>query len=147
LEETVHVSLMQITPTSGKGTLEHGGVMVQRGGRTPSRHKPRVGDGTRLWANQGSWGVCESALKPRQAGKVHGRNAKVPNRIWETRLSGIIGGPAKRSHGGIVNPSCNRKGKYGNPAPIAGARGLYPNSLWTVDICVGPSTSPRASPR
>jgi hypothetical protein len=60
---------------------------------------------------------------------------------------GLSGGPAKRSHGGIVNPSCNRKGKYGNPAPIAGARGLYPNSLWTVDICVGPSTSPRASPR
>jgi len=26
-----------------------------------------------------------------------------------------------------VNPSCNRKGKYGNPAPKAGARGLYPS--------------------
>ena len=23
----------------------------------------------------------------------------------------------KRSHGGIVNPPCNRKGKYGNPSP------------------------------
>ena len=40
---------------------------------------------------------------------------------------GLLGGPAKRSHGGIVNPSCNRKGKHGNPAPKAGARGLYPN--------------------
>src|SRR6202040_3036427 len=40
---------------------------------------------------------------------------------------GLLGGPAKRSHGGIVNPSCNRKGKHGNPAPTAGARGFYPN--------------------
>ena len=39
------------------------------------------------------WGVCEPALKPRQAGKAQGRNAKIPNRIWENRLSGIIGGP------------------------------------------------------
>ena len=40
---------------------------------------------------------------------------------------GLLGGPAKRSHGGIVNPSCNRKGKHGNPAPTAGARWFYPN--------------------
>jgi hypothetical protein len=40
---------------------------------------------------------------------------------------GLLGGPAKRSHGGIVNPPCNRKGKHGNPAPTAGARGFYPN--------------------
>jgi hypothetical protein len=40
---------------------------------------------------------------------------------------GLLGGPAKRSHGGIVNPSCNRKGKHGNPAPTAGARRFYPN--------------------
>jgi len=91
--EAVHVSLMSVTPASGKGTLDHGGVIVQRGGRTQSRHKPHVGDGARLWANHGSRGVCESALKPRQAGKVHGRNATVPNRTRENRLSGIIGGP------------------------------------------------------
>ena len=102
-QETVHGSLMQVTPTSGKGTLDHGGAMVQRGGRTPSRHKPSAVDGARPWANHGSRGVCESALKPRQAGKAHGRNAMVPNRTWENRPSGIIGGPAKRSQGGIVN--------------------------------------------
>ncbi len=45
----------------------------------------------------------------------------------KTGCPGLSGGPAKRSHGGIVNPSCNRKGKHGNPAPIAGAHGLYPN--------------------
>ena len=46
-----------------------------------------------LWANHGSGGVCEPALKPLQAGKAHGRKAKVPNRTWEIRPYGIIGGP------------------------------------------------------
>ena len=32
-----------------------------------------------------------------------------------------------RNAAGIVNPPCNRQGKCGNPAPTAGARGLYPN--------------------
>ncbi len=32
-------------------------------------------------------------LTPREAGKAHGREAKVSNRTWENRLSGIIGGP------------------------------------------------------
>jgi hypothetical protein len=66
-QETVHGSLMQVTPTSGKGTLDHGGVIGQRGDRTLSRHKPYVGDGATPWANHGSRGVCESALKPRQS--------------------------------------------------------------------------------
>ena len=39
------------------------------------------------------WGVCEPALKPRNAGKAHGRKAKVSNRTWEIRPYGIIGGP------------------------------------------------------
>src|SRR5229473_6004480 len=45
----------------------------------------------------------------------------------KTGRPGLSGGPAKRSHGGIVNPSCNRKGKPGKTAPTAGARGFYPN--------------------
>src|SRR5216683_1711273 len=45
----------------------------------------------------------------------------------KTGRPGLSGGPAKRSHGGIVNPHCNRKGKCGNPPPTAGARGFYPN--------------------
>ena len=49
--------------------------------------------GTRLWANHGSPSVCVPALKPHEAGKAHGRKAKVSNRTWENRLSGIIGGP------------------------------------------------------
>ena len=50
-----------------------------------------------------------------------------PTGPGKTGRPGLSGGPAKRSHGGIVNPSCNRKGKCGNPAPTAGARGFYPN--------------------
>jgi len=35
----------------------------------------------------------------------------------------------KRSHGGIVNPPCNRKGKNGNPSPTGRrARGLSQQS-------------------
>src|SRR5579864_2115705 len=103
-QETVHGSLMQVTPTSGKGTLDHGGAIVQRGGRTLSRHKPYAGDGARPWANHGSRGACESALKPRQAGKAHGRNATVPNRTWENRPSGIIGGPMGHSRNRRIRP-------------------------------------------
>jgi len=65
---------------------------LQRGDRTLSRHKPSAGDGARPWANHGSRGACESALKPRQAGKAHGRNAKVPNRN--------LGKPAVRDYRG-----------------------------------------------
>ena len=61
-------------------------------------------------------------------GKAHGRNAKASNRTWEIRPSGIIGGPRKRSYGGIVNPSRNRKGEDGNPPPSRPAR---PSSIPT----------------
>jgi hypothetical protein len=39
-QETVHGSLMQVIPTSGKGTLDHGGVTYNEGGRTQSRPEP-----------------------------------------------------------------------------------------------------------
>src|SRR5260370_42322441 len=102
---------MQVRPTSGKGTRDQGGVIDQRGGRTPSRHKPHVGDGTRVWANHGRRGVCESALKPRQAGKVHRRNATVPNRTWENRPSGIIGGPRETQPWWNCEPALQPKGQ------------------------------------
>jgi hypothetical protein len=41
---------------------------------------------------------------------------------------GLSGGLGKRSQGGIVNPSCNQKGKNGNPPPKAGAPEFYPNN-------------------
>src|ERR1700747_27829 len=39
-QEAVHVSLMEVMPTSGKGTLGTWWFHFQRGGRTQSRHKP-----------------------------------------------------------------------------------------------------------
>jgi hypothetical protein len=63
----------------------------------------------------------------------------------KTGRPGLSGGPAKRSHGGIVNPPCNRKGKCGNPAPTAGARGFYPNRrFWPrCGVVVGAGQSQR----
>jgi|HubBroStandDraft_3_1064219.scaffolds.fasta_scaffold14863_3 hypothetical protein len=117
---------VKVTPTSGKETLDTWWFHLQRGVRTQCRVAPHAGEGTRPGAHHERRGVCESALKPRQAGKTQGRNARVPNRTWEIRLSAIIEGPAKRSHGGIVNSPCNRKSKCDNPASKAGARG-HPN--------------------
>ena len=59
----------------------------------------------------------------------------------KTGRPGLSGGPAKRSHGGIVNPPCNRKGKCGNPAPTAGARGFYPNQPNTYSTQSGKGVS------
>jgi hypothetical protein len=53
--------------------------------------------------------------------------AETPNRTWENRLSGIIGGLRKRGHGGNGNPPRSRKSEDGNPPPTAGAPELYPN--------------------
>ena len=39
-QEAVHVSLITVTPRSGKETLGTGWCHGQRGGRTQSRHKP-----------------------------------------------------------------------------------------------------------
>jgi hypothetical protein len=39
-QEAVHVSLMEVTPTSGKGTLGTWWFHCQRGGRTQSRPEP-----------------------------------------------------------------------------------------------------------
>jgi hypothetical protein len=39
-QEAVHVSLIKVTPRSGKETLGTWWFHVQRGGRTQSRHKP-----------------------------------------------------------------------------------------------------------
>jgi hypothetical protein len=67
---------MEVTPTSGKGTLDTWRFHRQRGVRTQSRVEPYVGEGTRPGANHRSRGVCESALKPCQAGKAQGRKCQ-----------------------------------------------------------------------
>jgi len=64
-QETVHVSLIKVTPRSGKETLGTWWCYRQRGGRTQSRPKP-----THELALSGEQttpprGVCEPALEPR----------------------------------------------------------------------------------
>lgn len=126
-QETVHGSLMQVTPPSGKGTLDHGGVIVQRGDRTLSRHKPSLemalgrGQTTEVGA------YANQRLNLAKLGRPMEEMPWFRTGPGKTGRPGLSGGPAKRSHGGIVNPLCNRKGKCGNPAPTAGARGFYPN--------------------
>src|SRR5262245_61234284 len=120
-QESVHDSPATVTPGLGKGTLDTWRFHRQRGGRTQSRHTADACGGTRLWANHGGKGVCEPALKP--------------HRRWEglwKKGQGFkpdLGNPAVRdyrgatgnvSHGGTVNPSCNRKSRNGNPSPTAG---------------------------
>jgi hypothetical protein len=110
-EETGHVSLMQVTPATGKGTLDLWWFHHQRGVRTQSRVKPYVWEGTRPGANHGRRGACESALKPRQAGKASGGNTKIPNRT--------VGKPAVR----------NYRGASGNVALQLARRSSIPTRL------------------
>jgi hypothetical protein len=63
-QESVHDSLVTVTPGLGKGTLDTWRFHRQRGGRTQSRHQADACGGTRLWANHGGRGVCEPALEP-----------------------------------------------------------------------------------
>jgi hypothetical protein len=64
-QEAVHVSRMEVTPTSGKGTLGTWWFHLQRGGRTQSRHKPTYETELSREQTIGSRGVCEPALEPR----------------------------------------------------------------------------------
>src|SRR5450756_2348407 len=68
-QEAVHVSLMEVTPTSGKGTLGTWWFHVQRGGRTQSRHKPTHEMELSCEQTIRSRGVCAPALEPRGEGE------------------------------------------------------------------------------
>jgi hypothetical protein len=65
-EEAGYVSPMEVTPKSGKGTLDTWRLRRQRGGRTQSRRSTDAGGGARLWVNHGYRGACEPALNPRR---------------------------------------------------------------------------------
>src|ERR1700730_14126374 len=63
--EPVHVSRMEVMPTSGKGTLGTWWFHFQRGGRTQSRPKPTHELELGYEQTIRSRGVCAPALKPR----------------------------------------------------------------------------------
>jgi hypothetical protein len=126
-QETVHGSLMQVTPTSGKGTLDHGGVTYSEvvGLRADISLPLEMALGRGQTTEVGAY--ANQRLNLAKLGRPMEEMPWFRTGPGKTGRPGLSGGPAKRSHGGIVNPSCNRKGKYGNPAPTAGARGFYPN--------------------
>ena len=64
-QEAVHVSLMEVMPTSGKGTLGTWWFHFQRGGRTQSRHQPTHELELSYEQTIRRRGVCAPALKPR----------------------------------------------------------------------------------
>jgi hypothetical protein len=64
-QEAVHVSRMEVTPTSGKGTLGTWWFHGQRGGRTQSRPEPTHEMELGCEQTIRSRGVCEPALEPR----------------------------------------------------------------------------------
>src|ERR1700732_2396747 len=64
-QEAVHVSPMEVTPRSGKGTLGTWWFHVHRGGRKQSRHKPTHAMKLSCEQTIRSRGVCEPALEPR----------------------------------------------------------------------------------
>jgi hypothetical protein len=63
-QEAANVSLIKVAPRSGKGTLGTWWFHFQRGGRTPSRHKPTHEMELSGEQTIRSRGVCEPALEP-----------------------------------------------------------------------------------
>src|SRR6516165_12150918 len=127
-EEAVHVSLMEVTPTSGKGTLGTWWFLRPAQARLDKTEHTNCsqGQGRSYEQTLCRRGVCAPALEPQ--GEGEGSSTKGQGFKPDLRNSAVRhyrGGFVKRSHGGIVNPPCNRKGKNGNPSPTGWrARGL-----------------------
>jgi hypothetical protein len=68
-QEAVHVSLIEVTPRSGKETLSTWWCHGQRGGRTQRRPKPSHEKALSCEQTTHSRGVCEPALEPRGEGE------------------------------------------------------------------------------
>ena len=94
-QEAVHVSLIKVTPRSGKETLGTWWFHFQRGGRTQSRPKPTHEMELSCEQTIRGRGVREPALEPHGEWEGSRTKAKTSNRTWEIRPSGIIGGPSK----------------------------------------------------
>ena len=119
---------MKATPTSGKGTLGTWWFLRQARARLDkTEHINRSqGQGRSQEPTIRRRGVRAPVLEPRDEGE--GSWTKCQGFKPDLRNSAVRhyrGGHGKRRHGGIVNPSCNRKSKNGNPPPKARrARGL-----------------------
>ena len=127
-EEAEHVSPWEVTPTVGKGTL---GTWWFRRSAGQSDAAPTISltyeTGLSFGQTTEVGAYTDQRLNLAKLGRLKEERPRLRTGPGKSGRPGLSGGPAKRSHGGIVNPPCNRKGKCGNPAPTAGARGFYPN--------------------
>jgi hypothetical protein len=73
-EEAVHVSLMEVMPTSGKGTLGTWWFLRQARARLDKTEHLNRSQGQERSQEQTNRrrGVCAPALEPRVEGKAHG---------------------------------------------------------------------------
>jgi len=146
-EEAVHVSLMEVTPTSGKGTLGTWWFLRPAQARLDKTEHTNCsqGQGRSYEQTLCRRGVCAPALEPQ--GEGEGSSTKGQGFKPDLRNSAVRhyrGGFVKRSHGGIVHPPCNRKGKNGNPSPTGWrARGLSQQARYAP---LSHPTSRRGSP-
>jgi hypothetical protein len=101
-QETVHGSLMQVIPTSGKGTLDHGGVTYNEvvGLRADISLPLEMALGRGQTTEVGAY--ANQRLNLAKLGRPMEEMPWFRTGPGKTGRPGLSGGPAKRSHGGIV---------------------------------------------
>ena len=115
----------------GKGAQDTWRLSWPYGGRLDKTGEtPRTGHEARLEANQNGGGVHGPAFKPLQTWEGPSKESQGfkpdPGNLAVRDYRGASGNV---SHGGTVNPSCNRKSRNGNPPPTAGRARLL--SQWS----------------
>jgi hypothetical protein len=113
-QETVRVSLMKVTPTSGEGALGTWRSLRQVRARLDKtgHTKPRPGIGTKLLSKPFAGGAyVHQHLNFVADGKAHRRKARTSNRTREIWPSGIIGGPRETWSWRECEPTLQPKGE------------------------------------
>jgi len=113
-QEAVHVSLIKVTPRSGKETLGTWWFHCQRGGWTQSRPKPTHEMELSCEQTIRGRGVCVPALEPR--GEREGSRTRGPS----SRTPSLGPGPLRTgrdsfpSSGSSTSNACLRVTRFGN---------------------------------
>ena len=110
-----------VTPALGRRDSGHlaGSPSARWSGTEPAISRmSEVGRG--CGQTKGRWGVRAPALKPHLVWEGPWKKAKASNRtMGNPAVRHYRGAAGNVSHGGIVNPVCNRKSRNGNPSPKA----------------------------
>lgn len=93
-QEAVYVSPMEVTPTFGQRDSGHLAVSSAARWSDSEPALRRSHEVERGYGQTTEVGVyADQRFYLADVGKAYGRKAKVSNRTWENRPSGIIGGP------------------------------------------------------